>query len=226
LEDARGATVAVGDQRINLDHLRTGELSYPPEKLIFPENCHRADPRQPRLMSKRSPAEILRRVRRLSAVNGWSVTVVAGFSILLSAAAFGGLLGVGVGGLVLVGGLVELRGRTLLGRRDPEGLRWLVRAQVIVLGAVLTYAVSRLASFDAELALSNETPEMRALLTEAGLEAQDLGPLIRLVFYLLYGAVAVGTLIYQGGLALYYRSCRAAVHSALTNPERPPITPR
>lgn len=167
------------------------------------------------LMSSRTPREILRRVLRISLLNGWSVALCAGFCGLLSLL-FGGAFGGGVGLLVAVGGVGEILGRRRLMQHDPDGVTWLVRSQVFVLGVIWLYAAARLLSFDAELAASNVTPWMNSVLDQMGLDIATLLPLVRLVFRAIYITVILVTLIYQGGLALYYHRQRAAIREALT----------
>jgi hypothetical protein len=176
----------------------------------------------PSLKPSRPPEEVLRRVLKTSRLNGWSVAIFAGLCSLVSAA-FGDPVGASIGLLVALGGLLEVRGHRLLQRRDADGLRWLVRSQLMVLGVIWTYAVTRLMSFDEGLVRELVTPDMRATLNELGVSMEDILPLVRRFFYLLYGSVMAATLIYQGGLALYYRRCTAAVELAV---RAPPVTSR
>lgn len=159
----------------------------------------------------------LKRVLTVSRLNGWSVAVVAGLGTLL-ALAFGDLLGAFIGLLAVASGWMEIRGNGKLQRRDSEGMRWLVRSQLFLLAVILAYCASRLGSYDQETMLANLTPDMEALLQEAGIGRADLVPLVRMAFFGLYGAVAVTCLIYQGGLALYYRRKTQLVTEALTAP--------
>jgi hypothetical protein len=175
----------------------------------------------PGTMAKRTPQEVLRRILRMSALNGWSVALFSGFCALISLL-FGQLTGTGVGVMIMIGGIMELRGRKKLQRHDIDGMRLLVRAQLFVLGVVLVYAVSRVASFDAEFARSNVSPEMQQLLTESGVDLGEILPLIKLAFYGMYGAVILATILYQGGMAWYYHRRTAAVRIALT---APPVVP-
>jgi hypothetical protein len=170
---------------------------------------------------QRTPEDTLRRVLKVSRINGWSVAAAAGLSGLV-ALALGDLVGVGVSLLVTLGGVLEVRGHRQLRRRDADGMGSLVRAQWVVLGAIWAYAVSRLASFDETIAREMATPDMQTLLNEMGLTLNDLMPLVRRVFYVLYGSVMAVTLFYQGGLALYYRRRTAAVIQAF---QAPPIVP-
>lgn len=165
----------------------------------------------------RPPADVLRRVLNFSRLNGWSVAIFAGVCALVSLALLDPI-GVAVCLLVLMGGLLEVHGSRRLRRREADGVRWLVRSQLVVLGVIWTYAVTRLASFDEGLVRDLITPELLSALRELGLTQEDILPLIRQFFYLLYGSVMAATLIYQGGLALYYHRRAAAVEAALRAP--------
>jgi hypothetical protein len=167
-------------------------------------------------MSQKSPQAILRRVLLVSRIDGWSIVIVAGLCALVSLA-FGDLTGTLVGLLVAGGGATEIGGRRRLIRHDADGgMDWLVRSQLIVLGVIWAYAGTRLGSFDAESALANLTPDMKAMLDQAGVDTKTLLHYVRLFFYAIYGTVMAVTLLYQGGLALYYRNRREAVRQALT----------
>ena len=117
---------------------------------------------------------------------------------------------------------MELRGRRRLLRRDPAGLPQLVRAQMFLLAVILVYCASRLGSFDQDSMLANLTPDMKAMLKESGVEIADILPLVRMTFFATYGLLAVLTLVFQGGLVLFYRSKAALVTAALTPPPEPP----
>ena len=162
----------------------------------------------------RSPESTLKTVRRFSRVNGWSVAVIAGLGTLISLL-FGDLVGVSLGLLATSAGAMEIHGQRCLGRRDPDGMKWLVRSQLWLLSVVLVYATSRLASFDSDTALSNLTPDMAVALKEAGIDTADVLPLVKLAFFGFYGTVILVTCVYQGGLAIYYRSRVDRVTQAL-----------
>jgi hypothetical protein len=170
------------------------------------------------------PQKALQRVRAISRVNGWSVVIVAGLGVLL-ALGLGDWLSIGLG--LLVGGLgwMEVYGGRLLRKRDPDGMKWLVRSQMLLLGLILAYCASRLGSFDAESMMSNLTPDMEAALKEAGIVRADIVPLVHQMFLALYISVALASVLYQGGLALYYRSKTGLVTAALAMPPSPPALP-
>jgi len=170
-----------------------------------------------------TPAEkTLQRVLTVSRFNGWSVVMIAAFGILLTLV-LGDLLGTFIGGLAVVSGWMEVRGHRKLKQRDPEGMKWLVRSQLFLLGVVLAYCASRLGSFDADTAMANLTPDMEAMLKESGLERGDILPLVRMAFLATYLSVAAVCLVYQGGMALYYRSRTKLVTEALAANPHPPL---
>jgi len=168
-----------------------------------------------------TPAQkALQRVTGLSRLNGWSVVIVAGLGGLI-ALVLGDWLSIGLG--LLVGGLgwMEVKGGRMLRKRDADGMKWLVRSQMLLLALILAYCSSRLGSFDPESALGNLTPDMEAALKEAGIARADIMPLVHQMFLALYISVAVAALLYQGGLALYYRRKVQLVTEALAAP--PPV---
>lgn len=162
-------------------------------------------------------AKALQRVLSISRLNGWSVAIIAGVGTLVTLV-LGDLSGTFVGLMAVGSGVMEIRGYKQLKRRDPEGMKWLVRAQLFLLGVMLVYCVTRLGSFDADTAMANLTPDMEAVLQEAGLARGDILPLVRTAYLATYTAVALTCLIYQGGLALYYRSRIRLVTEALAEP--------
>jgi hypothetical protein len=175
---------------------------------------------QPEMTKSAEPspdAKAYRRVMAIAAFDGWSIVGVAAAGSLLSLA-FGDLGGLAVGAMVAGAGVMELHGRKRLKRRDAGGMRWLIRAQLFLLTVILVYCVSRLASFDGESAMGNLTPDMAAALKESGLEQADIQPMVHTMFLVLYGSVAVVSAVYQGGMALYYRSRVARVTAAIAAP--------
>jgi hypothetical protein len=170
----------------------------------------------------------LKRVLKISRLNGWSVIIFAGLGILI-ALALGDLVGAFIGLLVGVAGWMEVRGHNKLKRRDPDGMVWLVRSQMFLLSVILVYCASRLGSFDNDTMLSGLTPEMEAMLKESGIERADLIPLVRMTFFATYFGVAALTILYQGGMAIYYKRKTKLVTEALKAapilPPRPSALP-
>ena len=169
----------------------------------------------------------LKRVLSLSRLNGWVAVIIAALGILVTLA-MGDFSGVAVGLLIGTAGQMEIRGHNSLKRGNPDGMRLLVRSQVLMLAVILAYCALRLGSFDDGTVTSNLTPDMESLLKEAGLDQAELLPMVRTAFYAGYGAFAFATLVYQGGMALYYRSKIPLVAAALANaaiPRVPPLPP-
>lgn len=166
--------------------------------------------------------KVLKRILLISAIDGWSVLALAALGTLL-ALVLGDLSSVVVGLLIAAAGILELRGRQHLVRRNPGGMRLLVRAQMFLLLVILVYCVSRLGSFDEGTVLDNLTPEMEAVLKENGLERGDIIPAVQLMFYVGYGTVAFLSILFQGGLTLYYRSRTTPVTAALALPPQTPL---
>ena len=172
----------------------------------------------------------LKRVLLISWLDGWSLVVIAALSLLLTLA-FGQLIGTAIGLLVLAAGVIELRGRRALKRRNAEaGMKLLVRSQLFLLTVILVYCARCLGSFDDGYFKEQVIPEMRQylllligisldeFLQQVGLTVDELVPLGHKAFLVLYSSVAVISLLYQGGLALFYRGKTGLVTEALTAP--------
>jgi hypothetical protein len=163
------------------------------------------------------PAEILRRVIKLSRLNGWSVVIIAG-ACALGSLAFGDFPGALVGLLVTLGGAMEVRGCRMLQGSDARGMRWLVRSQLVVLAAIWAYALWCLGSYNDQALRSGLTPKMRTTVGELGFTVDEILPLARQLDRILYGSVMAAALIYQGGMVLHYHRRARAVETALAPP--------
>ena len=157
------------------------------------------------------PEETLHRVLRMANYDGWSVLGVAGLLALASAAA-GDYWGAGVGLIVAAAGAIELHGAALLRAGEVRGMNWLMASQPYLLTMVIGYCAVRLWNFDPSLLRAAMTDELRASLAQAGYGEEHF---LRLVYATTYVALAVGTLIFQGGMTVYYYRRRAAVVAAI-----------
>jgi hypothetical protein len=162
-----------------------------------------------------SPADTLKRVIKIARVNGMVVVFPVSFLCALIALAIGDLSSAIAGLLVAAAGWSEWHGAKLLQRGRARGIGWLVRSQLYLLGIIEIYAVARIASYDPEYVRSMVTPEMRQIFDSAGLNIEQVMPMVRTAFYALYGSLIVLTLFYQGGLALYYWRRTETVRAAL-----------
>ena len=157
------------------------------------------------------PSEILRRVLRMARFDGTCVLGIAGSCALISAAARD-VTGAVVGLLVAGAGAVELHGMGLLRSGDSRGMRWLVTSQLGIMVSILGYAAARLSSPDVAALRKAVTPEIAEQIRLAGMGVDDfLSEMVKLVYF----AVCLVTILYQGGMTLYYLRRSSAVARAL-----------
>lgn len=170
-----------------------------------------------------TPSEkTLLRVLLISGIDGWSITLFAGLCTLISLL-LGEWIGVSIGALITAAGVLELRGRKRLIKGEADGMSGLVRAQLIILGVVLLYSLQNLLAYDETALMAQITPEMKNALSQAGIAIADFEPLIKPVYFSLYLTVIALTLLFQGGLALYYHSRRGKIVEALSARRAPPL---
>jgi hypothetical protein len=146
-----------------------------------------------------------RRVLRISKFNAWSVTVISGLFAVLSLLGMS-LPGALVGGGVVAAGLMEMRGHRRLEVGEPGARDWMVFSQVWLILCVFGYCGWRLAALDPAdpFALLGDTTGLNQLVGIAGISTDELGELFIQIYTYTYGAVAALTLVFQGGLGLYY----------------------
>ncbi|MGD1002265.1 MAG: hypothetical protein ABSA67_16375 [Candidatus Brocadiia bacterium] len=137
------------------------------------------------------------RIAKVAGRNGWSVVVLGGLCLA------GSLLEFSVAGILvclaaLASGCMELSGRRRLKQNRPEAGRWLAGSQLLLLVAVILYSVSQLLLLD-----PNEIMMHLSDLRQA-MDPNDLKKLIVRVIHILYPLVIAGTVLFQGGLWLYY----------------------
>lgn len=178
----------------------------------------------------------LKRVLTVSWLDGWSLIIIASLSLLLTLV-LGELLGLAISLLVMAAGIIELRGRRALKRRRADGMQLLVRAQMFLLTVILVYCARCLGSFDAGYLRDQLVPELRQnfltmginfdeILAQFELTVDELVPLVHKTFLILYGGVAIISIFFQGGLALFYRRKTQLVTEALSSaPVVPSVIP-
>lgn len=161
------------------------------------------------------PSEVLRRVLRVARFDGVSVLSLAGFFALVSAAS-GDVSGAAFCLLIAAAGAVELHGMGLLRAADRRGMKWLVGSQLYLMSVVLGYVGYRLANPDTDPILKLVKTALAAPeVLQAGIDPKDFMAEFPGELRLLYLAVAGLTVLYQGGMALYYLGRRAAVEAAV-----------
>ncbi len=162
------------------------------------------------------PEETFHRVLRVANFDGLSVLAIAGF-LALAAASIRDFSGAAVGLLVAAAGAMELHGVGLLRAGERRGMSWILASQPYLMTVLLVYCAMRLAVFDATALQAAVTDDMRQKIAAAGYTEERM---LRQAYTLVYGVLAVGTVIYQGAMTLYYWRRRAAVEAAVVDENR------
>ncbi len=111
-----------------------------------------------------------------------------------------------LGALVLISGGMELWGRQLLIEKDSRARIILPLSQAYLFFIIAGYSAFKLVSFHSSDILSTVSPEiMSQLVMVVGNDMSSLTELLSTVYHAVYISILAVTLIYQGGLFLYYR---------------------
>jgi hypothetical protein len=160
------------------------------------------------LAMARERSKCIRRVARVAAFNGWVTALMAALSMpfaMLSPT-----------GLAITAGLFviaynEFRGRRRILDFDPAGATFLGWNQLGLLAMIVACcAWSLFSNLTGPSALAAD-PETYAALESALGSLEDVESLYRQVVILVYGAVIVLSVVFQGGNALYYFSRRKPI---------------
>ena len=122
------------------------------------------------------------------------------------------VLGAALGLAVAAGGAAEIHGVGLLSQGEKKGGGWLVASQLYLLVLLVGYSVWGLTHTDLSAYKAVLTDEVKAQIAEMGYSVDDF---LILIDRMKYGALAGGTLLYQGGMALYYHRRRPALEAAI-----------
>ena len=150
---------------------------------------------------------LYQKVMRVSTINAWSVSFIAGAFALLSLLGLS-IPGVLVGIAVAAAGPIELYGQKRL-EADPRRARtWMMGSQIWLMVCVLSYCTWRVLSLDPDnpFVVFGDAAQVFELVAIFGIPQAYLASLFIQAFYITYGLIAVLTVLFQGGLALYYRS--------------------
>ena len=97
-----------------------------------------------------------------------------------------------------------------------SGMRWLVSSQLYLMTTMLAYVAVRITNPDISSIRPIVTAELAGQIQQAGMSVdQFLLEFLRLV----YLSVAAATLLYQGGMIIYYLRRRAPVEAAVQEAE-------
>jgi len=139
------------------------------------------------------------------------VLVIAGTFALISALA-GDFLGAIIGLLVAGAGAIELHGETLLLHGEVRGMNWLLGSQFTLLVCILSYCALRLVHVSLPPVPAEVAPVLESTAQQLGMTVEAY---MLFVYRLVFRLVAGLTVLYQGGMMLYYWRRRRAVARAL-----------
>ena len=107
---------------------------------------------------------------------------------------------------------MELHGSVLLRNGGSRGVRWMMASQLLLLAVIFGYVAWRLKNIDIAPMRPLVTDQQREAIANLGMTVDHF---LRLVYKGSYAIFALVSLIYQGGLALYYHRRRAVIDTAL-----------
>jgi hypothetical protein len=143
-------------------------------------------------------------------MDGTGVMAVAGISAVYAAADHDQMSTL-VGLLVAAAGAIELHGAGLVDHAQTRGMRWLVLSQLYLMAVIFGFVALQMRTGDGFASLVPDD-----LVHQAGsLYGISADVLRRSLSVDIAAILAVATLIYQGGMAIYYFRRRSAVNAAL-----------
>jgi hypothetical protein len=150
-----------------------------------------------------------RRVALVAAINGWQVGIV-GVLCLLCSFLFFSVEGILIGLAFAASAFMELSGRRCLKQNRPEARRWLVRSQLFLMAVIILYAGYHILLFDPQALISQinqaitELPPASRTQLSMVVDMKTVERYVVLGLRILYPALIAVTVLYQGGLWLYY----------------------
>lgn len=157
------------------------------------------------------PDEALSRVMRLARMDALSILVVASVFAIMSAAA-GNRVTAGIGLLAAGAGAIEWHGVALLRQWNRRGMNWLIASQPLLLATVLGYCWYRLTHVELPPIPDSLRSTLETTASQLGMTADDY---LRLVHKFTYWLLAFVSIVYQGGLTIYYVRRQPSVDLAL-----------
>lgn len=127
--------------------------------------------------------------------------------------------------IVCAAGLVEFLGYCRMRRAQRSAPVILGTNQLVLLGLIIIWCVVQMATFTPETAKGLMSPEFRSQLSAAMPELEQwIDKQVPIFYYGFYSLVIVGSIGFQGGLALYYLTRRK--HIDAYNRDTPPWVAR
>ena len=109
---------------------------------------------------------------------------------------------------LLVVGMVERWGASLMLRAEPAAPRILARNQLAFIGVITIYCLWQMLAFSPEASISPEVREQLDLLPSMRTLVADIDRLTPRLTYGIYSLIILVSLFFQGRLALYYHTRR------------------
>lgn len=159
----------------------------------------------------RSTADLHRPLARAAAVARSNALGYAVFGALtLLVALFGpDVLGLAIGAVVTGVGVAQLRAAPRLRHGDPAAPRVLARNELVLMGGIIGYCLLKLTL------LRESGADLQSQVGDTGDLDLGIGELIDSLNTTMYSAFLAVTLVYQGGLALYFLRRRPIVERYL-----------
>ena len=142
----------------------------------------------------------LARAAALARANATGYVIFGGLSMFVAAPGLD-VLGLAIGALVTGVGVAQLRAAAGLQRAEARAPRALARNELVLMGGIVVYCVLQLTVFRTS---SAELEKQVGALGDLGLDV-DFDELADAFTTTLYCAFLLVTLVYQGGMALYFR---------------------
>lgn len=164
----------------------------------------------------------LKRARRIvivSRTNGTNGALIGFLALVVSFVARDSLAVIASCGLC-AGGLIELLGSIRAARHDRSAPRFLVASQCVALASVLTLAVHFAIIFSPAAALAWMPEHFSRFIMSRIPDPEEARMFLGLFFKLAMGCLALVALLYEGGMAIFYRSSK----TVFDRPTSPPVS--
>ncbi|MCC6683255.1 MAG: hypothetical protein IT445_20355 [Phycisphaeraceae bacterium] len=171
---------------------------------------------QQQIAQARQRRKAIDRAMSVAAFDAWSSAVLAALCVPFALFSWASLLAAMVLSAVAY---VEFTGRAMLRQLDPRSLHVLAGNQIGMAVIVILYAVWRLYLATTGQGYAAQI-EQQLPPDVAGQLGSSVSQLVRNMEMLVYVVLIAGTVLMQGGTALYYLSRRKALHEFVTQTPR------
>lgn len=160
---------------------------------------------------KADPEKVGKRVNILALVDGVSLLAVGGLSLLVCLVLFD-MIGLAISAVIITAGVLVLTGRQALAGGNPDGIKRMVTAQLLILGGGIIYIVIQWVSLSPDSQLASLAGVDRDTLVQAGVDPVDLAKLVGAAGNLLYATCFLTLITAQGALLGYYHAAGLSYH--------------